>query len=110
MEFFYQIVPTSNTIIKSQDGLSYVIKSIYCDVKAYDSNGNESIMKDLLTIMPDPNPAHYTQFNDITEKIMIEWIIEIDTFNLESVKRSLEMDLIEKANSNVIVNGKLPWE
>jgi hypothetical protein len=110
MEIFYRIVPTSNTILKSQDGLTYVIKTIYCDVQAFDTYGNEVVMTDLLTIMPDPNPAHYLDFNDITEKIMIDWIIEIDTFDLDSIKKSLEMNLIDKANSNVIVNGKLPWE
>lgn len=110
MEIFYRIVPTSNTIIKSQDGFSFIIKTIYCDVQGFDNNGNEVISKDLLTILPDPNPANYINFNDITEKEMINWIVEIDTFNLDSVKKTLELELIEKSNSNVIVNGKLPWE
>lgn len=110
MSISYKIIPKRNTIIKSYDGLSLVIKEIYCDVEGTDEFGNKSVVEDLLTILPFPESNSYLEFNDITEPIMIDWITSIDTIKLDSVKKTIEYELKQKAESPVIVNAKLPWE
>lgn len=108
--YFYRIVPKSNVIVKTQDGLDYVIKTILCNVEGYDDQGNQAVIKDLITILPEPKPGTFTEFQDITKDQMISWITEIDTINFENVKKSLEIDLKAIAEKEVIVDGKLPWE
>jgi hypothetical protein len=110
MSIEYKIIPTRNTIIKSYDGLSWVIKEVYCDVEGTDELGNKSVITDLLTILPFPESNSYLEFTDITKPIMIEWITSVDTIKLDSIKKTIEYELKQKAESPVIVNAKLPWE
>ncbi len=110
MDIQYRIIPKSNVIAKSQNGLEFVIKTILCDVEAKDKNGNVVYAIDLLTVLPEPQQDTYTSFNEITEEMMINWIETIDTINYDSVKDSLAWELKTKQESNVIVDGKLPWQ
>ncbi len=110
MNIEYKIIPKSNVVAKSQDGLSLVIKTILSDVEATDENGNKVVMEDLITILPEPNEGAYTPFSSITEAMILAWIVEIDTFNFEGVKNSLRVELEMREASNVIVDGKLPYQ
>lgn len=58
---------------------------------------------------PSPNPASYTPFDQVTEEMMIGWIMNLYSDIINQIHNQLADEIaIDKAN-NIIVNHPLPF-
>lgn len=58
---------------------------------------------------PAPNPASYTPFNDVTEQMMIDWILELYINIVEQIQNTLSDEINIDIANNIIVNHPLPF-
>lgn len=65
-------------VAKSQDGLTDVILSIYCNVRAVD--GNYATMAGETFPLSSPDPQVFVPFDQITESLVDSWIVQTDQY------------------------------
>lgn len=58
---------------------------------------------------PAPNPASYTPFDQVTEQMMIDWIMEIYSEIVNQIENQLANEIAIDVANNVIVNYPLPF-
>lgn len=56
-----------------------------------------------------PNPASYTPFDQVTEEMMINWIFELYSENIDQIENQLADEIAIDISNNVIVNHPLPF-
>lgn len=105
----YSIIYDFIDYAKIEGGLTDVIKTIYFTVTGVDADGTSAIFKTKLDYdAPDANS--FTPFNLITEEIIYNWINNSSSDIMSIAKRSIDYQIAEIQESNIVKNSKYPFQ
>lgn len=77
-------------VVKSLDGLTNVLTTVWFTVVAKSEDGYTKIIKKFITL-PSPTPSQFTDINSITEDMIISWIEAQPEYLTDNEKSSLEL-------------------
>lgn len=105
----YSIIYDYIDYAKVDGNLTDVIKTIYFTVTGVDTDGTSAIFKTKLDY-DAPNPSSFIPFESITEQIISDWINNSPTDVMSIAKRSIDFQIAEIQQSNIIKKGKYPFQ
>lgn len=108
METIYSYKIKSNNVSPMKDGMELVITKVYMEATGVNSGGFRASFGWYFDL-PAPSPASYTPFSDVSEEMMIKWVIDMYPENVKSLCGVIDSKIKEDMLKNEIENYPLPF-
>lgn len=105
----YSIIYDYIDYVKADGNLTDVIKTIYFTVTGVDTDGTSAIFKTKLDY-DSPSSSSFIPFESITEEIISDWINNSPTDVMFIAKRSIDFQISEIQQSNIVKKSKYPFQ
>jgi len=109
MSITYSIIYDSLDYAKVDGNLTDVIKTIYFTVTGVDTDGTSALFKTKMDF-DTYNSNSFIPFESITETIINDWIYSNPDNIIDIAKRSIDFQILEIQQSNIIKNSKYPFQ
>lgn len=106
IQYKYKIV--SNNVAPKEGEMYLIITSAGMQITASTADGFIETMTSQFDF-PSPNPASYTPFNQVTEQMMIGWIMDLYSDIVNQIENQLADEIAIDIANNIIVNHPLPF-
>lgn len=104
----YKVNVDSINTYKNLDGLENVVFFVKFHLLGTSEEGFTAIYEDWAQFNAPEGDA-FVAFEDITEDIMIDWILTARPDFMPSSTQFVDMEITRQQNSNVVENAQLPW-
>ncbi len=104
----YKVNVDSISTYKNLDGLENVVFFVKFHLLGTSEDGIEIKYEDWAHF-PEPEGEAFVPFEDITEEIMVSWILDARPDFMSSAKQYVDAEIAIKQQSNVVENARLPW-
>lgn len=108
METIYSYKIKSNSVAPMKNEMQLVITKVYMEVTGTNPDGFKSSFGWYFDL-PAPSPASYTPFPDVSEEMMIKWVIDMYPENVKSLCNVIDSKIKEDMLKNEIENYPLPF-
>ena len=106
IDYKYKI--TSNNVAPKEGEMFLIITSASMQITASTADGFIEIMSSQFDF-PEPNPASYTPFDQVTEQMIIDWIMDLYSEIVDQIENQLANEIAIDVANNIIVNHPLPF-
>lgn len=95
-------------VVKSQDGLTNVLTSVYFSIIAESSDGYVKILRKGFDL-PTPTPSQFTDISQVTEEMIVSWIESQPEYLTDSDKQSLEFRIDAEKSKPYYDDYRFTW-
>jgi hypothetical protein len=106
IKYSYKI--TSNNVAPKEGEMFLIITSACMQITASTADGFTETMASQFDFQA-PNPASYTPFDQVTEQMIIGWIMEMYSEIVDQIENQLADEIAIDIANNIIVNHPLPF-
>lgn len=95
-------------VVKSIDGLTNVLTSVWFTIIAKSDDGYIKVQKKMIDL-PKPIPSQFTDINQVTEEMIISWIESQKDYLTDDDKKSLEYRIENERNKKQYDDYMFSW-
>lgn len=102
------VIPQNGLECKTEGDLSDVVFTIHWRYQGTEIDGDKTYFAEIYSTVscPNPDPEHFTAFNDLTEPQVIGWLTNL--LDVPAMQANLATQ-IAKQKSPTITTPNLPW-
>lgn len=96
------------SVIKSQDGLTNVIESVYCSITGVSDDGITKIRYQSF-MLPSPTPEAFINIDSLTEQQILDWISAHEDYLSDGIISLFDEMFDIERNRGLNMDYKMSW-